>query len=92
MYGRHFLKISPNFFLSWRRERVKQPEKAEKKDCKKKQLPGYQSIRIQSQPKEISVKWYVDPLEGQDLTLASRGLVELFSSCAVVSVFGSGGK
>jgi hypothetical protein len=25
-------------------------------------------------------------------TLASRGLEELFSSCAVVSVFGSGGK
>ncbi len=25
-------------------------------------------------------------------TLAARGLVELFSSCAVVSVFGSGGK
>ncbi len=25
-------------------------------------------------------------------TLAARGLEELFSSCAVVSVFGSGGK
>jgi hypothetical protein len=27
-----------------------------------------------------------------NLTLAARGLKELFSSCAVVSVFGSGGK
>jgi hypothetical protein len=28
----------------------------------------------------------------RNITLAARGLEELFSSCAVVSVFGSGGK
>jgi hypothetical protein len=30
--------------------------------------------------------------DGGTNTLAARGLEELFSSCAVVSVFGSGGK
>jgi hypothetical protein len=30
--------------------------------------------------------------DGEMNTLAARGLEELFSSCAVVLVFGSGGK
>ncbi len=38
----------------------------------------------------IHCHWMVNLIRQQ--TLASRGLEELFSSCAVVSVFGSGGK
>jgi hypothetical protein len=45
---------------------------------------------LQVTPPVVSPHW--SAIKGMKLKLALRGLEELFSSCAVVSVFGSGGK
>jgi hypothetical protein len=46
--------------------------------------------RLKIIPDTIEKPFYLCSVD--DKTLAARGLEELFSSCAVVSVFGSGGK